>query len=171
MLVCQVIISFYDLMKVRLHKLKNNINVFKITSRRWHDDPLDFNNIRMAQKTKELDFAQNPDSIRHMLKNVSYFLYRYFSPSVCVNCSTNNTVATLSNNFQNFVSIGISVVSKKFCLLRNLQINPCIVIEMNSICTIKEYRCSYCLEFQHAYYLLTPSFHYSRKPNSKADLK
>ena len=120
-LASQVIISFNDLMKIRLHKLKDNINISEVSLRWRQHNAFDLNYIWMAQQPQQFYFSENSDGIRNVLKNIIYFLNGNFFPCMCINCSTNNSITSFPNNFKNFVSICITIIGEKFCVFYTLR--------------------------------------------------
>ena len=84
MLCGEVVISFDNLMKIRFHELKDNVNIFEVTGWRRKQDMLNLNYIRMSKKTKKLYLSQDPYGIRDMLENVINLLYCDFLSSLSV---------------------------------------------------------------------------------------
>jgi hypothetical protein len=63
MLWSQVIICFDHLMQVRLHELKNNIDISELPSGRGQHNVFDLDYVWVAKQPKKLDFPQNASSI------------------------------------------------------------------------------------------------------------
>ncbi|RHN40825.1 hypothetical protein MtrunA17_Chr8g0359101 [Medicago truncatula] len=51
-----------------------------------------------------------------MFKGILNLLNCNLFASVCVNCCTNNSIATLSNNLNNLVSVSFPILSEKLQL-------------------------------------------------------
>lgn len=73
-----------------------------------------FNNIRMTEQSKELDFSEDPCGIRDMLKHIIDFFYCYPFPSMGINGRTNNTITSFANNFLNLISVCFPILCKEF---------------------------------------------------------
>lgn len=111
---CKIIICFDHLVKIRFHQLKYHIYISKFSSRRRKHDMLYFNNIRMTEQSKELDFSEDPCGIRDMLKHIIDFFYCYPFPSMGINGRTNNTITSFANNFLNLISACFPILCKEF---------------------------------------------------------
>lgn len=112
----KIIICLNDLMKVRLHQLKHNIDIPELSSRRRKHYMLNFYYIRMSEQPKEFNFSQDPCGIRYMLKNIINFFNCNLFPSMSVNRRTYNTITSFSNDFLDLVLTCFSILGKKLCL-------------------------------------------------------
>lgn len=111
----KIIICFNHLMEVRFHELKHNIDILKLSPRRRKHDVLNFYNVRMFEQSEEFDFSKDSHGIRHMLKNIIYFLYSNMFSSTSVNGRSHNAITSFTNHFLHLISARLSIFREKFC--------------------------------------------------------
>ena len=70
MLRSQVIIRLDNLVKIRLHELENDVNVFELSPRRREQDVFDLHDVRMLQEPEELDLAEDARGVGDVLEDV-----------------------------------------------------------------------------------------------------
>lgn len=122
MLWSQVIICFDHLMQVRLHELKDNIDIFELPSGRRQHNVFNLDYVWVTKQPKKLDFPQNASSIRDILKNVIYLLDRNPLPSVTINCSSNYSITSLANNLLDMILTRLPIFREEIhvqCSIKN----------------------------------------------------
>lgn len=117
---CEIIVRLYNLMKVRLHQLENNIYVPELPSRGRKHNVFDLDDIGVAKQPKELDLPKNAGGVRYMLKHIIDLLDCNSLSSVGVGRSPNHAVTSFANDLVDLVSARLAILGEKFCLNRVL---------------------------------------------------
>ena len=116
MLFGQIIIGFNNLVKIRLHELKHNVDVFELSPRRGEHNVLDFDYVRMPQEPEEFYLPEDPGGVWYMLEDVVYFLDGDFLAGKGVYGWADDSVAAFSDYFLDFEPAGVTVVRKELHL-------------------------------------------------------
>ena len=116
MLWCQVIVSLYNLVQIRLHEFKNNIYIPELPPRRRKQDMLYLHNIWVPQEPEELDLPEYPCRIRHMLEDVVYLLYSHLFTSMRVHGRANHAVAAFAYDLLYLVPASLTILREKIHL-------------------------------------------------------
>ena len=120
MLLSQVIVSFDDLVQIRLHELKHDVNVFELSFRRRKHDAFDLDYIRMPQETEKLDLAEDAERVGDVFEDVIDLLYRYFLSRVGVDGRAHDSVASFPDHFEDLVTVRVAVLGEKVHLFHVL---------------------------------------------------
>lgn len=99
----KIIISLDDLMEIRFHQLKDNINISEFPSRWRQHYMLDLHYVRMAQQPEELDLPQNARGVGHVFENVVYLLDGDPLPSVDIHRRPHHAIASLAHHLLDLV--------------------------------------------------------------------
>ena len=113
MLRSQVIIRLDNLVKIRLHELENNVNVFELSPRRWEQDVFDLDDVRMLQEPEEFDLAEDARGVGDVLEDVVDLLDGDFLSRVGVVSRAVEAVAAFADHFLDSVSGAFSVFSEE----------------------------------------------------------
>ena len=89
-------------MKISLHVLKYNVNIFAILTYKHF---IDGNNIWMMKLNKEHDFSVGSLSISRIMKCIEVFLKSFYPFGFAVNYFKNMAIGSTSNLLNNFVSV------------------------------------------------------------------
>lgn len=74
---------------------------------------LDFHNVRMLKKPKELNFSKNTCGIRDVFEDIVYLLDCNLFSRTCIICRADNTVATFSYHFLDSISVSFTVLCEE----------------------------------------------------------
>ena len=113
MLRSQVIIRLDNLVKIRLHELENNVNVFELSPRRWEQDVFDLDDVRMLREPEEFDLAEDARGVGDVLEDVVDLLDGDFLSRVGVVSRADEAVAAFADHFLDSVSGAFSVFSEE----------------------------------------------------------
>lgn len=133
MLLGQIIIGLDNLVQIRLHQFKNNINVLEIPSRRWQHDVLDLDYVRMAQQPQKLDFPQDSRCVRDVLKDVVNFLYSDFLTGMGIDCRAHDPITSCSKFNRGYELLLEQLQTCLFptffkrYLIKSTPVSPCII--------------------------------------------
>ena len=120
MLLSQVIISFDDLVQIRLHELKHDVNVFELSFRRRKHDALDLDYIRMPQEAEKLDLAEDTERVGDVFEDVVDLLDSDFLSRVRVDGCAHDSVASFPDDFEDLVTVCVAVLCEKVYLFHAL---------------------------------------------------
>lgn len=129
----QIIIGLDNLVQIRLHQFKNNINVLEIPSRRWQHDVLDLDYVRMAQQPQKLDFPQDSRCVRDVLKDVVNFLYSDFLTGMGIDCRAHDPITSCSKFNRGYELLLEQLQTCLFptffkrYLIKSTPVSPCII--------------------------------------------
>jgi len=116
MLRSEVVIYLKNVVKIRLHQLKNNIYIFEFLATRRKHDMLDLHDIRMSKKPEKLDLSEDTNSIWDMFKHICHLLDGYFASRVWTFRRSNNSVASFANNFLDLILTCFTILREKLFL-------------------------------------------------------
>lgn len=113
MLRCQVIIRLDNLVKIRLHELENDVNVFELSPRRREQDVFDLHDVRMLQEPEEFDLAEDARGVGDVLEDVVDLLDCDFLPRVRVVSWADEAVASFADDFLDSVPGAFAVLREE----------------------------------------------------------
>jgi hypothetical protein len=106
----EVIIRPDHLMEIRLHELKNNIDVLELPPRRREHDVLNLDYVWVTKQPEELDLPQYACGIRDVLKHIIDLLDSNPLTGAGVRSCSNYFVAPFTNDFLDLVLACLSVL-------------------------------------------------------------
>ena len=109
----EVIIRLDHLMEIRLHKLKNNIDILELPPRRREHDVLNLNYVWVTKQPKELDLPQYACGIRDVLKHIIDLLDSNPLTGAGIYGCSNYSVASFANDFLDLVLACLSVLGEE----------------------------------------------------------
>ena len=109
----EVIIRPDHLMEIRLHELKNNIDVLELPPRRREHDVLNLDYVWVMKQPEELDLPQYACGIRDVLKHIIDLLDSNPLTGAGVHSCSNYSVAPFTNDFLDLVLACLSVLCEE----------------------------------------------------------
>ena len=114
-------------MKIRLHELKDNVDVSELPLGRREQDAFDLHYIRMPQEPKKLHLAEHTERVGDVFEDVVDLLDSDFLSRVRVDGCAHQPVASFADDFEDPVSVGVAVLCEKVHLFRVLVESDCMI--------------------------------------------
>lgn len=109
----EVVVGLDDLVEVGFHEFEDDVDVAELAARRRENDVLDLYDVRVAQKAKQLDLAENAGGVRDMLKDVVDLFYGDALAGVGVDGGRHDAVAALADHFADLVPVRLAVLREE----------------------------------------------------------